>query len=390
MQLRIIGYKRFGFRGAPGPTAADGRIQYHGSAPPLRVFPLVAHINASPCLARLYHEIDAVTPKRIIIADASGLEKRSREIMEGLHCASWRDVPDTILITIDSNECCEGIIAHEFMHVWLDLVEGFEDHREYSDVNNGRSCFQVISAQSFVIDCKIQEKLKERGFDLRLFTDDIVDALYEGAVALEVGCRPRNRTEAAIGARLLARPWATPELYEFTDVDWEKILFARRTFERYDGACVRLADHFVQAFRKHSYSSKDEAVKLIDECLKLQFRFLREPFSIEHDLIVQPDSIRWTDKFPSLLPNVPPHTKHDILRRLIRDGWPSGTRVITQWTDMQTLAVKFVPPSEKFHHAPRGNRSRGVEATQIPFFEYDEHRGRRETCVSTTRSSAGS
>ena len=390
MRFRIIGYRRFGFRGTPGPTAADGVIQYHGGAPPLRVFPLVAHMNPSPRLARLYHEIDAVTPKRIIIADAPGLEEHSREIMEGLHCASWRDVPDTILVTIDSNECCEGIIAHEFMHVWLDLVEGFEDHREYRNVNNGHNYFQVISVQSFVIDCKVQEKLKERGFALRRFTDDIVDALHEGAVALELGCRPRNRTEAAIGARLLARPWATPELYEFTGADWRKIKYAKRIFERHDRPSAQLADDFVRAFRKHSYSSEDEAVKLIDECLELQFRFLREPFSIEDDLITQPDCIRWTDKFPGLLPNVPPHTKHDILRRLIREEWPSGTEVITKWTDWQTLAVKFVRPSEKLHRAPRADSCRDLEKTRIPFFEYDECRGRRETCVSTTRSSAGS
>jgi hypothetical protein len=59
---------------------------------------------------------------------------------------------------------------------WLDLIEGFEDHRRYRHPDDGEKSFLVMAAQSFVIDCKVQEKLKERGFSMRPFAEDVVVA----------------------------------------------------------------------------------------------------------------------------------------------------------------------------------------------------------------------
>ncbi|MFW6106571.1 MAG: hypothetical protein ACOC8H_00250 [bacterium] len=372
MRFQIAGYNRFGFRGAPGPATRDGLVRYHGSKPPTRVLPLVAHVNPSPRLARLYREVDAVTPKRVIVADAAGLERRSRQLLEGLHSASWREIPDTIVVTIDSNDCSEGIIAHEFMHMWLDLVEGYEDHREYRNIDNGQNYFQVICIQSFIIDCKVQAALIDRGFELERFTQDIVDAIYENAVALYAGQRPGNRIQAAFGARILARPFAVPELYEFTDEHWQKITYARTIFERHVPHVVALADRFADAFKRHDYRDRDSAKHLIDECLKLHFDFIQEPLDLHRDLVVRPDVVEWRNKFPHILPNVPPDAKHDILRRLIRDRWPSGTQVAAGWAEPGRLAVRFIPPAAVGLVPPRSPNPARRTPDSVPFFEYDD------------------
>ena len=375
MRFSVRDYSRIGFCGMPGPSARDGTVAYYGSHPPLRVLPQVTHLNPSARLSRLYRDVDMVTPKHIIVFDAAGLEERHRHIMEGLHCASWREVPDRIVVTIDSNICSEEIMAHEFMHVWLDLGEGYEDHREYRDNTNGRNCFQVVAVQSFVIDCKVHEELKQRGFDVRSFADNLVDGLYEGALALEAGSRPKNLTQAATLARLLAGPRAAPELHDFTPEDWHKIRYAEGVFSRCLPEVSQLAKQFAGAFKTHGYGTASAAARLIDDCLHLQFSFLREPFSIEHDLVTRPDTITWGDKFPHLLPNVPPDAKHHILRRLIRERWPTGTQVSARWSDSGTLAVGFEhPPTEPGPKFKQSSACRRRDSAPTPFFEYDEGR----------------
>jgi len=386
VRFQILGYRKFDFRGAPGPVARDGLVRYHGGEPPVRVLPLVAHINPSPRLARLYGEVDAVTPKQIIVADAAGVDPRSRQLLQGLHFASWREIPDTVAVTIDSNDCSEGIIAHEFMHVWLDLVEGYEDHREYRNVDNGQNYFQVICVQSFIIDCKVQAALIERGFELGRFTQDIVDALCENAIALCTGQRPGNRIQAAFGARILARAFAVPELYEFTDEHWEKIAYAREIFERHVPEVAVLADRFTAAFKRHNYRDRGSAERLIDECLRLHFDFIQEPLDLKRDLIVRPDLIEWRNKFPHILPNVPPDAKHDILRRLIRDRWPSGTQVAARWSGPGKLAVRFIRPTSGDTVPVRPFNPSDGASNSVPFFEYDESSDwRRESCASMIR-----
>jgi hypothetical protein len=345
MAFMVAQYVPFGFRHAPAGPGANTAIEIHGNRPPVSVVPVVRYLNPSERLNQLYREIDCVTPKAVVFADASGLPQRCRQIMEGLHFTSWRELRDVIPVIIDSGNTREEIVAHELMHIWLDLVEGYEDYRRYRDTADGRSSFAVLSTQSLVIDCKVQEKLRERGFALRPYADEIAEVLQENAMAVQTGASFRNRFQESVIAGLLAVPSAAPGLHEFTEEARRRIRYARAVFERHVPRLVRFADRLVAAFRANGYGARQQALELIDDCLVLQFEYLEQDFDLGRDLRIERDQIEWRNKYPSVMPNVPPEFKHDILRRLIRDKWPKGTQVITRWTDDGSrLDVSFIPP----------------------------------------------
>ena len=103
MEFAVHGYATFGFRGAPAHhSQGNGELVYHNDNPPTCVLPVVSHLNPTPRLLTLAREVDAVTPKQLLIADAAGLSERSRQIMEGLNFTSWRELPDTVAVVVDS------------------------------------------------------------------------------------------------------------------------------------------------------------------------------------------------------------------------------------------------------------------------------------------------
>jgi len=370
MQFMVANYAQFGFRHTPVRVDGTRAMElFHGNEPPISVLPVIAHLNPSQRLSDLYREVLAVTTRHLLIADAAGLPQRCRQIMDGLHFTSWREIPDVMTVVVDSNECREDILAHELMHIWLDLVADYEDHRGYRDSSDGRGAFTVISAQSFVIDCKVQEKLMERGFPLRRFTSDIVDTLYEHAVAAEAGFALRNRSQEAVMARLLARPWAVPELYDFTEDDWERIRYARGVIARRLPRLVQLADSFVRAFKRHGYTRMPGALKLIDECLRLQFEYIGQDFDPVRDLRVEPDPNGARDRF---MPDAPAEARADVLRRLIRGDWPRGTQIVTQWLEDERFRVAIGPPSsDATDGTPFSCGEARAASERTTAFEYD-------------------
>jgi len=370
MQFLVANYAQFGFRHTPARLDGTKALElFHGNEPPSSVLPVIAHINPSRRLRNLYREVVATSPKKLIIADAAGLPEECRQIIDGLHFTSWREYPDMMAVIVDSNECREDILAHELMHIWLDLVADHEDHRIYRDSSDGRGVFTVISVQSFVIDCKVQEKLMERGFPLRKFTSDIVDTLHQQAMASEAGFALANRSQEAVIARLLARPWAVPELYEFTDDDWKKIRHARAVIERQLPRLVRLADGFVKAFRRHPYTEKREALKLIDECLGLQFGYVQQDFDQARDLRIEPDRGGANDRF---MPDAPAEAREDVLQHLVREDWPIGTRVVTKRLKDGRFQVAIGRPSLDATDSSAVSRSEADSASGYTCaFDYD-------------------
>jgi len=358
LSLTVRYYATFHFMNAPMymPEIPKGeyKLSYHGDNPPGCPLPVISHVNPSPRLLKLAKEVDIVTPKQICLIDAWAVSEQSRQILQGMNSASWRETPDKISIVIDSNVCHEGIMAHELMHVWLDLIEDYEDHRRYRDTSNGKNAFAVISAQSFVLDCMVQKRLKERGFSMEYFTRDLVDSLYENAVAAESGVLPHGSSVETVIARLLSRPWAVPELFDLGNDDWDKIRYAKRIFKKLMPDTVYLSKQITKLFKRYNYESKSEMPRLIDEIINLHFRYIDEPFELSRDLIMTHDQITYSDKFPNKLPNVPPQIKYEIHKRLIRDKLPTGTKVAIEWIN-GNLHVKFIlqPNSIGDRQAPK-------------------------------------
>ncbi|MHC5055410.1 MAG: hypothetical protein ACYTKD_11905 [Planctomycetota bacterium] len=351
MRFRVFRYAEHGFRHCPARPESGRELDlYHGDRPPTFVLPAVVHLNPSDRLRELYREVTASTPKQLVLFDAAGLSERSRQVMEGICFVSWREHPDMMSIIVDSNVCREDVIADELMHIWLDLVEGYEDHRRYRDATNGRNSFTVLSVQSFVIDCKVQEKLKERGFPLREFTDDIVQPLFDCARAVEAGIDLANRSQEAVMANLLARTGAVPQLYDLVTEDWEKMRYARRVFERHVPDLVRLADGVAEAFERHGYSRRPEALKLIDECLRLHFTYLGEPLDFQRDFHIEHDAVERCEEFLPASPGVPRGLAPNTLRRLARGGHFGRAQIVS--------GLGSVAPPQAPSVAPLGQAAR--------------------------------
>lgn len=374
MEFVVQGYAPFGFMGTPvhrSQTQSYGKLVCYGDKPPSCVLPLVCHANPSDHLALLACEVDAATPKRLLVADAASVSEKSRQVMEGLNFTSWRDQPKTMLIVLDSSTCDESILGHELMHIWLDLVENYEDHRCYRDAAQALKYFAVTSVQSFVIDCQVLSKMKARGFSLKRFREELVDTLYANAVALDVGVRAGNRFQEIVGITMLALPWVIPELYDFTRDDWEKIRFAWRTFEHRlpEGAC--LAEWIIQVFKLHDFRTNAGMRKLIDALLPIHFQYIGEEFEPARDLVLTKEQVEYTDKHAHWLPNVPPQEKYAVLCKLIREDWPSGTQVTATWTDKRHLAIHFVRPENQKPFV-RCDTARNDQTVPAPMpFKYD-------------------
>jgi len=107
-----------GKRLEPSPLAGHSLERLVTKRVPIEV-PVVAVGGLSERLARLLLEFNAVCPKPVVFVDTSqaGLAQRMRF---GGHSINWQAHPYGAIITLDSPETTEDVIAHELMHGWLD------------------------------------------------------------------------------------------------------------------------------------------------------------------------------------------------------------------------------------------------------------------------------
>jgi len=306
--------------------------------------PVVAVDGLSQRLALLLAEFDGVCPKPVVFVDTSnaGLAQKMRF---GGHSINWQAHPGLASITIDSPETTEDVIAHEVMHGWLGLVHGYEDDRMYRNRQDHAAMFLVDTTQCMVLDCRVQEAIGARGFDPCFWTAEIVDCMYESGVALLHGLYPGSAYEASFAARLYALPEAVPHLFRFTPDLTGKFIFARNMIRDKMPELARLGDGIVRAFREGSYRTNQDAHRLIDRCLLLMADYVGMHLDLDRDLeIWQPPEPWPVDKFPKMLAGWPAALKYEINRRLIREGWPTGTLVqVSAGTDASTVRVTFHP-----------------------------------------------
>ena len=309
--------------------------------------PVVAVGGLSERLARLLLEFDAVCPKPVVFVDTSQVGLAQRMHFGG-HSINWQAHPHAAIITLDSPETTEDVIAHELMHGWLGIVEEYEDRRMYRDRSDHAAMFLVDSTQCMVLDCRAQEAIGERGFDPCFWTAAIVDCLYEDAVALAHDVYPVTAYEASFAAKLYAWPTAVPHLFRFNSGLAEKYIMARNMIREKMPEMARLGDEVARAFGEGSYRTPEEARCLIDRCLLLMADYVGMDLDVERDLVEwRPPEPKWVDKFPEMLPGMPVALKCEVTRRLIRDGWPTGTIVTTSVAPRSNVVhVAFHPPSD--------------------------------------------
>lgn len=273
---------------------------------PRLLFPVVFPTNlGSERLGRMMAQLSLCTPKELVTLDTVP------EARPGLHAphSHWVDAasdPRRILLFLDA------AIAHELGHVWLDAVEGIEDHRVLEDLTETVRYNQVQMLQSFVLDFAVNDLVRRKGFDLTPILDDRRVTLGQMAVAVAKGYRPPSPWEAVQMATLVAEALVEEDAHPVRADDALAQVKQGLTEE------WALAQSLATAVRECPPTSAGSAIRAIDRVLTLCFAHAGEHLDLGCDLIHLPPSVEWRDKWPGWLEGLTPPQKAELGRAIAR------------------------------------------------------------------------
>ena len=179
---------------ARGPVTAEN---------PRDLFPVLHPQNFSPRLLEFIGETDRCTSKQLLMLDTMPQLRPGEAHPDGHWVDAWSN-PSFIPVFLDAAHAHETIIAHEIGHVWIDLVDDCEDYRILRDLSDTARVFLWTSVQSFVLDRKVNEVLRRKGFDTSIMDAHLDELLASLACALLAGYQPPNQAEAAFLSLSLA------------------------------------------------------------------------------------------------------------------------------------------------------------------------------------------
>lgn len=262
-------------------------------------------------LALLLHGLHLSTPKELVTLDTV---PHARPDLHAPY-SHWVDAasdPRRILLFLDAACVHETVIAHELGHVWLDVVEGIEDHRVLEDLTETARYNQVQLLQSFVLDFAVNGLVRRRGFDMGPILDDRRVMLEQMAVAVAKGYRPPTPWEAVQMASLIA----------------EALVEEGTSPVRADDALARIREGLPEewvlalgmaaAVRERPPTSAESARRAIDRVLTLSFSHAGEHLDLERDLIHLPPEVEWRDKWPGWLDGLSPWQKAEVGKAIAR------------------------------------------------------------------------
>jgi hypothetical protein len=279
-------------------TIARHGVEYIDTDDPSDLYPVIVPQNLSPRLNAFIAETDRCTSKQIMLLDTMP-HLRPKEAHPYGFSIDGMTSPHRIVLFLDAVHVHETVLAHEIGHLWIDLVEDCEDYRMLKDLSNTAKVFQWNNLQSFVLDNKVNEVLREKGFDMSVIEADVEEALASFAQAILSGYRPPTAHEAVF----LASTLATARLdYERGAQDaLQSLELAAMVFQRDLPDVHDLACHLAASVRRHGYSDRASIERAIDECAQLSFAFLGEPLDLDRELIEERPTEAYEDKYPEYL-----------------------------------------------------------------------------------------
>jgi hypothetical protein len=299
---------------------------------PADLLPRVAAEHLSQRLLDFWIETDRCTSKAFLIVDTLPHLRPQYAFRHGHSVDAW-SVPDATLFAFDFANIHESIIAHEIAHLWIDLVEDCEDYRSPVDWLDTARAQQILFIQSFVLDRKVNQVVRERGFDLSIFAEHSRQAISNFTKATLLGHCPPTRPEAVMNALMIASAL----------LEQEDGLHSKEASEThapvlcYDGSMASalrllrdavpeiydLAERFVAAVQKHGTDNREQIRHAIDECLIIAFEFTGDPLNLETELHEDaPNETYQLDKMPDFLPGWPVRAKIEAnkIRAKLRVG----------------------------------------------------------------------
>ena len=345
---------------ARGPVVAEN---------PRDLFLVLHPQNLSPRLLEFIGETDRCTSKQFLLLDTLPHLRPGEAHPDGHWVDAWSN-PAFIPVFLDAAHVHESMIAHEIGHVWVDLVEDCEDYRVLRDMSDTAKVHQWTSIQSFVLDRKVNEVLRRKGFDLSLLDSQQNEALSALACALVAGYQPPSQAEAAFLAIHLAT----------TMLDGETT--ANDALQSFDMATLAIECHLPDVYalacqmaasvREYGYADRASIRRSIDACASLSFAFTGQAFDVGQDTIEeQPEEI-FEDKHPQELAGLPVRAKQEIARLMAKQSIPAGTECRLSISPISGVQIAFVDEAGAWsapivlHHLHRLPYDTGARVRPVP------------------------
>ncbi len=352
---------------------------------PRDLLPIIIPQNLSQRLMDFFIETDRCTSKYLLFVDTLP-HLRSWQAHAHGHWVDDASDPGRILFFLDAAHLHETILAHELAHVWLALVEDCEDDRSLRSLSDAGKVRQLQYVQSFVLDCKVNEVIRERGFDMTIIAEQQREAILSLAAAVASGYCPPYRREAALVALSIATSLLNPTEESAPSASPRgvgEVASALKLLERGLPEVYRLAKQLADSVRQYGYADRKAICQTIDQCLQLTFGFTDGAFDIAAELEELPPLEAFQDKYPQYLAGLPVKAKLEVGRIMaklkIKDanwrlsGTPAGRVQIAfqgsdgHWTEPVVLqnAPHWSVPTQACA-LPLLNNPASLSAPQLP------------------------
>ncbi|HRF58897.1 MAG TPA: hypothetical protein PLH94_03155 [Fimbriimonadaceae bacterium] len=276
---------------------------------PEDLYPVIEPLNMSKRFMDFIGKVDRCTTKVLVPVDTMpGFRRDAAPRHNFLNSAD----PHGLLLFLDAATLHETIFAHEIGHAWVQYVDQCEDERTLADVSDPARSNQVNFIQSYVLDLKVNELLRRKGFDMEPIDGDQAIAMNNMARLLDSGFSPSTKREAVFEALQFAEQIVERERGNRSSlVRFDDALCKLKTYEP---AVHRLASAMAEAVFEHGTESKEGICSAIDECLTLAFEFTGDPLDLDNDLVIPPTDEPDFDKWPDWIPGANVRSKCQVGR----------------------------------------------------------------------------
>ena len=295
---------------------------------PEDLYPSINPQNFSEKLTEFAASVARCTTKCLMLLDTMpGV--RSGAAVPGGNSIDTVANPGAILVFLDAARVHETVIAHEIGHAWLQYVEECEDMRVMKDASDPQRIHQLTFVQSFVLDLKVNDLIRAKGFDMTPIEEDQAQSIVSLGLAIDEGFKPEHIRQEVFLALTLAAQMLGEDRVGGTGLASLDNTLAKVT--TLDPALAKLAEDFADAVRKHGYADHFQVVASIDECLRLAFDHTGDGIDLENDLIIpnipEPDF----DKYPKWLEGAPVALKCEVGRIMAKEDVPAAS--LFGWAD---------------------------------------------------------
>lgn len=324
------------------PTANTLRRWNQGDkGQPEDLYPIIEPTNMSKRFMDFLSAVDRCTTKILMVVDTvPHIRTWEAPFHNSLDTAM---IPDSMVLLLDAARAHETVFAHEIGHAWVQFVDRCEDERCLKDDSDPARLHQLTFIQSYVLDLKVNEVLRRKGFDMSPIDGDLAKSMNSLGRALSAGYRPENQREALfmslqMAAQIVERERGNaPGLVRF-----DETLGKIRVL---DPEIHKLGVGMAEAVFDFGLDSKVAVQMVVDACLKLGFGFTGDPLDLDNDLIVPPHEEPDFDKYPQWLSGANPKVKCEIGRHMALQDIPVGSRTHLENRGDHAM-LSFILPDE--------------------------------------------